>query len=385
MNPRRTDIDWLRISAVLLVFATHSAQIFSPIDDWHIESPEKSKLLGQFTVFMAPWLMPLFMFLAGQSAWFALRTRNSARYLQERVFKLFLPLVAGTLLIVPPQVYLRRLSRGEFEGSYLDFYPQFFNGFFPTGNFSYGHLWFLAYLFLYMIVTLPLFRLIESPAGRKVLHALSRVCDWPGGILWLFLPIAAGQLLLRRHFPMTTGAIVGDWSTHAWFLTVYLLGYAMMLEPRLEKALDRDWRTTLFPGILTATVLFAFAWPGEVYARIPSTASMWYLVFWTSFTLGTWAWIVFFAGWAKSHLKGESSFVRYWSSRVYAFYVIHQTVVVIIAYYVVRWPLPIAIKFSLVLTLAFFGSLAVIEAMARIPAVRTLLGTPPPPKTRAPS
>jgi len=54
MPERRADIDWLRVLAVLLVFLTHTAQVFSPLDDWHIASPDTSRVLGQFTVFMAP-------------------------------------------------------------------------------------------------------------------------------------------------------------------------------------------------------------------------------------------------------------------------------------------------------------------------------------------
>jgi ABC-type sugar transport system permease subunit len=155
---RRPEIDWLRVGAIFLVFVVHSAQIFSPIESWHIDSPESSRLLGQFTVFLGPWIMPLFMLLAGASAWYARRRRSDREYLQVRVARLLVPLVAGTLLVVPPQVYYRRLFRGEFEGTFLAFYPSFFDGVFPEGNLSYGHLWFIAYLFLYMLAGVVVFR-----------------------------------------------------------------------------------------------------------------------------------------------------------------------------------------------------------------------------------
>jgi len=387
MERRRADIDWLRVFAVLLVFVTHAAQVFSPIDEWHIENPESSSALGQLTVFMAPWLMPLFLMLAGKSAWFALRSRDSARFLKERLLKLFVPLVVGTLLVVPPQVYLRRLSRGEFEGNFLAFYPRFFDGVFPEGNFSYGHLWFLAYLFAYTLVGLPFFRLLQAPRGRRWLSTLSRVCDWPGGILWLFLPLAVGQILLRPYFPQTTGTVLGDWATHAWFFPVYLLGFAVMLEPRLEEAIRRDWRTALFPAVLTSCGLALFAWPGDVYERIPADPSLWHLVFWTGFTLCSWSWLVFFSGAARAYLLVPSPFLRYWGDRVYPFYVFHQTVIVIVAFHVVQWSIGIPGKFLLILGLSFAGTVLLLEGVGRIRPVRGLFGlrgTPPRASTAKP-
>ncbi len=374
MTERRADIDWMRVLAVLLVFVVHSAQVFSPIDDWHIRSEETSEFLGQFTVFMAPWLMPLFMLLAGQSAWFTLRKGDSSRFLRARIFRLFIPLVAGTLLVVPPQVYLRRVSRGEFQGNFLEFYPRFFDGIFPEGNFSYGHLWFLAYLFVYSLVALPLFRFLQGPGGRRILSRVADLCDLPGGVLLLFVPLAAGQILLRPHFPDSTGALAGDWSTHAWLLPVYLLGFAIMVEPRLEAAVARDWRTAFFPAILASFGIFLFARPGEVWARIPTDPGLWQAIFWSGFMLATWAWMVFLAGAARAWLTRSTPFLRYWGDRIYPLYVFHQTVIVIVAYQVVRWQLGVTASFLLVLSLSFGATIAVLEGAARIGPVRAVFG-----------
>jgi glucans biosynthesis protein C len=377
---RRADIDWLRVLAVLLVFAVHAAQVFSPIDDWHIQNPEPSQALGLFTVFMAPWLIPLFMLLAGQSAWFALRKRDLRRFIRERLFKLLLPFVAGTFVVIPPQIYLRRLSRGEFEGNFFEFLPRFFDGVFPQGNFSYGHLWFLAYLFTYMLAGLPFFKLLRTDWGRRVLRTGSRVCDWPGGILWFFVPLAVGQILLRPFFPQTTGTLVGDWATHAWFFPLYLGGFIIMVEPRFEAAMARDWRGALFPAVLTSLALFVFAWPGEVYHRIPADPSLWHLAFWTGFTLSTWSWIVFFTGAARTYLNRPSNFLRYWGDRVYPFYVFHQTVIVIVAYQVVQWPLGIPLKFVLIAGLSLAGTILLLEGIGRVGPIRGLFGLRAAPK-----
>ncbi len=378
---RRVDIDGLRIGAVLLVFVVHAAQVFSPIDDWHIRSAESSWVLGQFTVFFAPWLIPLFMLLAGQSAWFLLRKGDTSRFLKERGARLLVPLVAGTLLVVPPQVWLRRVSRGEFEGGYLSFYPRFFDGFFPEGNFSYGHLWFLAYLLVYALAGLPFLRLLQADGGRRVLSALARVAELKGGVLLFALPLALGQILLRVPFTQTTGAVVGDWATHAWLFPVYLMGFAMMLEPRIEGAVARDWRWALVPGVAASAGIALWAAPGDVYARLPSEFSAGYLVFWTGFMLATWSWLVVLSGAARAVLTRPNSFIRYWGDRVYPFYVFHQTVIVVVAFHVVTWPLGVWPAFAAVVSICFVLTLAVLEATARVAPLRALLGlrrVPPP-------
>jgi len=66
--------------------------------------------------------MPLFFLLSGSAAWFALSLRPERSFAKERVKRLFIPLVFGMAVIIPPQVYIERIFRGQFEGSYLQHY-----------------------------------------------------------------------------------------------------------------------------------------------------------------------------------------------------------------------------------------------------------------------
>jgi hypothetical protein len=50
--------------------------------------------------------MPLMFWLTGASSWYALEFRTGRRYLKERILRLFIPLVFGIIIIVPPQGYL---------------------------------------------------------------------------------------------------------------------------------------------------------------------------------------------------------------------------------------------------------------------------------------
>lgn len=372
------EIDWLRVGAIFLVFLVHVAQIFSPIEDWHVSSPDTSWWLAHVTIFLGPWIMPLFMLLAGASTWFSRQRQGDWEYLRVRAGRLFVPLVAGTFLLIPPQVYLRRRYRGEFEGSYLEFFPRFFDGVFPDGNFSYGHLWFLAYLFAYMVVAIPIFRTLEESSGRRLLARMAGWMERPGGIFLPAVLLVGGQLLLRNRFTQTTGALIGDWATHAWLFTVYILGYALLAEGRLMRVLERQWPSALVPGILLSGGVAVWASAGDVYARLPGDwTTPGYFVFWTAFGLLSWSWLAVVLGAARRTLTPETAFLRWVNPRVYPFYIVHQTVIVVVAYYLVHLPVGVHLRFLIIGGGSLAGILAIIEVTRGLPGLRALVGLQP--------
>jgi glucans biosynthesis protein C len=371
---RAAELDWLRLGAVVLVLMVHSAQVFSPFESWHIASPDRSWALGLFTAATAPWIMALFMVLAGAGAWYSLQRRTAVQWIRARALRLVLPLVLGTLILVPPQVYYRRIYRGEFDGTYLDFYPEFFNGVFPEGNFSWGHLWFLAYLFVYFLVAVPFFSYMERDGGRRLLARMASCCRGRAGILWGVVPFAVGQLLLRWRYPQSTGTLVNDWATHAWLFTALLAGYALLAEPRLMAAVDRGWRVALVPATAVWVVLGVYVLYGEPYMRLPSEPGLWYLAFWTTFGVASWSWLVVILGAARRWLNRPTALLERWRGAAYGIYVLHQTIVVWVAYHVVGWPMDVHARFLVVTLASLAATLVLVRLLRRVPGAQAALG-----------
>jgi glucans biosynthesis protein C len=374
---RRPELDWLRVAAVLVVFLAHVAQIFSPSEAWLIESPDRSRIAELFTVLVGPWIIPLFMLVAGASAWYSLQHRGVGAFFRARVLRLLVPLVAGTFLVIPPQMYFRSRARGTFEGSYIEFYPRFFDGVFPEGNFSYGHLWFLVYLLLVMTAALPFLDALRQPAGRAWLGRVADRCERGLGILWLAAPMAAAQIVLRVPFTATTGAVINDWATLAWFLLVFLAGFALMAEDRLMAALDRQWRRVTIPAVLSMAALVVWAWPGDLYARIPGDPSLGYVAWWILFNVASWACLVVILGAARRHLAHPSPALQRCSENAYAFYIFHQPVIVFVAFHLVAWPLTIPVRFAAIAMGALILTVLILEAVRRILPLRLVFGLPP--------
>ncbi len=337
---RQPDVEWLRVIGILLVFAVHVAEPFNPWDAWHIVSPVRSKWLGELAFVLAPWIMPLFMILAGESSWFALERRSPREYVRARLLRLGLPLVAGILVLVPPQVYLERRLRGEFGGSFLQFYPRFFDGIYPQGNLSWHHLWFLVFLLAFGLVTLPLFEWLRAPRGRDLVARFGAACEGPGGLAWLLLPPVAMRVVLELLFAEFP-PLAYDWSNRGLLLPAFIFGFLLAGEPRVQRAVDRHWRTALALALATSAALCAWAWPGHVLARLPSPRSAGGLLLWSGYAAGAAAWNVALLGAARRHLTRASDALEHASELVYPFYVLHHGIVVAVAFVVVQWRAPL--------------------------------------------
>ena len=159
---RQYYIDWLRIMLILSVFLYHIGMIFNPWP-WHIKNSEQfGGLLCYIMNFLHSWRMPLLFMLSGAGTYFALGKRTSGQYLWERFRRLVIPLAAGIFILVPVQVYIERIDQ---YGSLPEYYHHMFEGIYPEGNFSWHHLWFIAYLFVISLFISPFLNFLR---GRRL-------------------------------------------------------------------------------------------------------------------------------------------------------------------------------------------------------------------------
>ena len=368
-------VDAIRVLAIGIVFLVHVAEPFNPWDEWHITNADRSRLIGEISVFAAPWVMPIVMLLAGMGAWYSLAHRRNGAYLRDRVLRLLLPLVAGTLILVPPQVYLERRLRGQFAGSFIEFFPHFFDGIYPAGNLSWHYLWFLAHLFLYAVVALPLFRWLQR-GGRESapLRWAARLCGAPSGISRLAVPLILERNLLWGLFP-ERHMLTSDWSNDALLFVAYVYGFVLAGSSWLSDAINEQWRLALAVAVTGTAALMAGTWAGTLPAGIPPPYSVEYLLFWTVYAVCAWAWMVGVLGAARRWLDHESALIRYGRRMGYSLYIVHQPVVVAVAFAVVQWHASIAVKFMTVFVVSVAGTLASAEILSRISVARLLLGS----------
>src|SRR5262249_16902539 len=151
---RRYDLDWLRVLVILTVFIFHCGRFFDT-DGWHVKNHVRHEAVQVWTVFLVCWMMPFIFVISGESTFYALGSRSPGKFLKDRAARLVVPLVVGMFTHIPLQVYLERVSFSGFKGSFFDFYPRYFKGFYGNGgNFAWMglHLWYLEALFLFSVI-----------------------------------------------------------------------------------------------------------------------------------------------------------------------------------------------------------------------------------------
>lgn len=197
INQRRADIDWLRVIAFGLLIYFHAAVVFLPQGIPMVINDQASPLAQVFVAFLQEFRLGLLFLVSGMGVQFALRHRERRAFFAERAKRLLIPLVFGTLVLVPPMVYLEKLHIGAQPGSLLNFYSNLFNDVYPHGNLSWHHFWFVAYLFLFCVGSWPLYRWLRQGRMQRYSTWLAR-----GPRLFAFIGVLLViEIPLRAVFP----------------------------------------------------------------------------------------------------------------------------------------------------------------------------------------
>jgi len=371
---RRHDLDWLRVLAILLLLYFHTGMIFVAEWGWHIKNPETSSLLLEVNYFLSRWRMALLFLISGVGTWYALRRRSAGEYSVERVKRLLAPVVFGMLVIVPPQIYLERVSGGAAYGSYLDFYPSVLElRPYPQGSLSYHHLWFVFYLFLYSLCALPLFLWLDGERGRAWLRRANRVLRG-GGLYVPALPLGATLAALVVRFPGPQD-VVHDWASLLYYLLFFVFGYVLSSAGEVWNAVERQRRTSLTLAFLCMLAISYLRWNGRTPEFEYSVANTLYYLLQG---LNAWCWVLAILGFGKRHLNVRTHFLDYASEGIYPFYILHQTVIVVVGFYVVQVEESILAKYLFVSTVSLLVSWGIYDLLVKpFPVVRFLFGMKP--------
>ena len=361
ISNRRFDLDWLRVLAILAVFIFHSGRFFDT-GGWHVKNPTTYFGMQVWTTILANWLMPFIFVISGASLFFALGSRGAWKFIDDKVKRLFLPLVVGIFTHIMFQVYLERITHHQFTGTFLQFIPHYFDGWYAFGgNFAWMglHLWYLLVLFVYSLLFYPLFRWLRTGTGKNLLKRIGDFLALPGAIylltlpiVWLFVSIDPREVLGMRDF--------GGWPLPVYLL-FFLYGFVVISHEGLQKRIQQYRFISLTAGILCiVSLLFLWAKNGD-----PVFGSTRYIMIFGIFSISSWCWILSFLGFGFKYLTESKPILARLNEAVLPFYILHQTVLLSIGYFVTRWNLPDPAKFALIGSSSFIVIIVVYEYLIR--------------------
>jgi peptidoglycan/LPS O-acetylase OafA/YrhL len=368
-TPRRHDIDWLRVWAILAVFIFHSGRFFDQMD-WHVKSATVYLGAQAWTLFLLGWLMPLMFVISGASLFYAVGKGGVLGFVRDKVLRLLVPLVVGIFTHVALAVYLERITHKQFSGSFLTFYPYYFEGMYGFGgNFAWMglHLWYLLVLFAFSIVFLPLFYLLKGPA-RGLLNKVGDLLAVPGAILILIVPVAWLSAVLDPRSGL------GQRNFGGWPVPVYLIylfyGFIIFSHLRLQTHIRQMCKFYLAGALVASNVLL---WHfGYV---VPQRGTQSQLYFGLLFVFSSWCWILAFIGFVSKYLINNSPFLKHANEAVLPFYIMHQTALLFFGYLILHWQITDDVKWLLIALSSFALVLGLYEfAVRHLNILRILFG-----------
>lgn len=349
LSERRYDIDWIRIMLIFSVFLFHIGMFFNGFG-WHIKNPERMLWLDPLMAYLHTWRMPLLFLISGVGTYFALGKRSMGRFVGERSRKLMIPLVFGMLVIVPPQVFVEKQAQ---YGTFWNFIPHITQGSYPEGNLSWHHLWFILYLFICAMAAIPFIVMLRSKHSQKFYHLLESISSVKGLLLLvLTVPLFISQLVLLPYFPDETHALTDDWAYIAKSFLFFLYGYVLLSNKILINNITRQRR--IYAIIAFAlTGLFFIDWFHSLDPYMSNTLQL-FLLHFAVLAIG-----LAIIGYAARYLNRDHPWRYYLNEAIYPFYILHQTVILVIGFHLLKVPWGPGIK-ALVLTMGSFVCIAII-------------------------
>lgn len=350
---RQTYLDWLRIFSIAGVLVLHSAMPYVAEETWHIKDSNTSMLLLYLVSFLHLFRMPLLFFISGTVSYYMMQRKTAIQFIGLRITRLLIPLLVGIFIIVPPQIYMERLTQG-YHGSYWEFYKTVFQ-FKPYpmgGSFSWHHLWFIGYLFIYDIIFAPFFMWMMSPKSNTIKQAIAWLSKGQR-IFLLMVPSVVWFSLLSGKFPETAD-LIHDGCYFVYWLSFVLAGFTCILVPSLMDSLQRNRRFFMGIGFISL-LFFYYRWMNAAGVSDGGHHPVQAFLHGTVRPLVAWTWVFGLVGYGKQYLNRTHPSLQYLNQAVYPFYILHQTVIVILAYYFTRLSNePALIKYIFTVGITFF-------------------------------
>ncbi len=375
---RLHELDGLRITVFGLLILYHTGMLY--VADWgfHYKSQYQSEPLANLMLWSNQWRMSLLFLISGAALAMFLPKHANWKTVGKRLAQLLLPLLFGMLVIVVPQVYIEAKSQHIIENldywqfwyAYLDQQSAEFKDHKTIGqmHFTWNHLWYLPYLFVYTLILAIFYPLLRCQLMQSIWHWLS------ARILLthiVFLPIAGFYIngaLLYADNPVTHN-LIEDWFNHGRSFFSFVLGFALVQIPLLWGRIKTiRWCLLIAGSISYSYTLFAFHGGklGDGVITESINGLLW--------SANCWLWMLCVIAWGQHWFTRSSPLIRYLNSGIFCFYILHQTLIIVFAYWLTPLQLGGFFEPLVVITLTALSCWGLFELIKPIPGIRVLFG-----------
>lgn len=377
---RQVELDWLRVLAFGLLIFYHTGMLYVQDWDWHYKSQYTSEFLQNIMLWSGQWRMSLLFLISGTALSFIL-ARYPRRYIiKQRLPLLALPWLFGMLVVVVPQVYIEANSTGvincsnywHFWYAYLDQTSPEFADHKTLGkmHLTWNHLWFLPYLLAYTLIVWVIYPVLTHARLLPIWQWFKSRVTFRVVVLIPMLVFYLNGFFLYEKYPVTHNFVV-DWFNHGRYFFCFLLGVALIKMPEVWNQLS-SWRWHLLTAALISYGYTLFAFHGG-HLGSGTLSDEFNGFMWSA---NSWLWMLTIIALVQRWFTHSNPIITYVNKGVYCFYILHQTLIIVIAYFLTPFHLGPVVEPLLVIASVMLGCVGLYELIKRLPMIPILFGIP---------
>ena len=365
---RRYDLDWLRVLAFGLLIFYHTGMLYSENWGFHFKSQYLSSGIESIMLLLSPWRMGLIWFISGVALRFIVARFSLGMFLTTRSVKILLPLLFGIWFIVPIQLYAQMSQETSLAMGFWQFYSQFFDltnplferyqaGIWP--HVDVNHLWYLRSLWQFTLLLVLAMPLLHHATVHTI---ITRLCG--RSLLTIFIVLLLPLCILKLSWPSDTFR----YPMGALFL---LYGYLFAWQPTFYSQLLRHWRVLFVVftlGYIVVVLCYNTIWQNPAASQWQITSMD--MLYTAQRLMG----VLLMLALAQRFFNHDHPKLALLNCAVFPFYLLHQSVIIGLAFYLSKLQLGGFVEPLLILSLTFIICWLVFIAARRIDLLSPLLG-----------
>jgi surface polysaccharide O-acyltransferase-like enzyme len=364
-------IDNLKVGLITLVILHHALNTYGAEGGWYYT--QKTTITGAANTMVVlitinqSFFMGFFFFLSAYFIPGSYNKKGAARFVKDRLLRLGIPLVFYSFVLSPVLIYLVYYFG---KGHHISF-MQFLGGFHDWINF--GVLWFVAALLLFTFVYV-LWRIVNKKYQSKSFATPSSRM-----IFWFAAGVGLVSFLVRIVFPV--GWILNPVGFQPAYFSQYVALFILGLVAAKNNWLDTfpyDKGKRFARYALRLLLFFPVLGIIEKKAKVPEG---WFTggFHWPQLLYAVWEQLLGFSiivallVYGKKLWNKSSALMGRLSRNVFAVYIFHPLVLIVIELLFRDWAIDPAWKFLIVAPLGVVGSFLLASVIINIPGVKRII------------
>jgi hypothetical protein len=195
------------------------------------------------------------------------------------------------------------------------------------------------------------------------------------------IPLSIVQVGLR-WLPVTTDK---TWADFFWFAIFFVAGYLIAADSRFTASIKKYGWVSLALWIMGFWGAGGLIVVGLGFDPVPGQGfSLVYMLWESAWSIISWSAVVFILSLGAKALNFSNKTLAYSNEAVLPFFLFHQTIILIVGWFVLPWDMSNLPKFLIIAVVSFALTMALYEAFVRrFNVVRFFFGMPPKKKPSA--